>query len=322
MAPGSGVRRRRACLLRARSAGRGVGRASAASAAALADAALPSASSALARREPLRARRSSRRSFAPSTTEYSDGSTISVSRVDEMSPPITMIASGCEMKPPCPVMPSAIGSSAKIVASAVIRMGRSRRAAPCASASFTRNPRSRYWFTRSMSTIALVTTMPTSMSTPMIDATPSGTPDTSCSSDGAGRRERHRHQQQQRLPQAAERRDHDRVDDEDGGEQREAELLERVVLLRGDAAERLRWRRPAGRSRRPRLRPAPMRCRRRRCSGVTVTVALRTPRMVVMLEGPSTCSTVARVDSATGPSAVGIVEVPQLLDGRAGHPGS
>ncbi|OUE05349.1 hypothetical protein CMMCAS04_00180 [Clavibacter michiganensis subsp. michiganensis] len=43
-------------------------------------------------------------------------------------------------------------------------------------------PRVRYWFTRSMSTIALVTTMPTSISRPMIDATPSGIPVTTCSS--------------------------------------------------------------------------------------------------------------------------------------------
>ena len=54
------------------------------------------------------------------------GSTISVRHVDEMSPPITTIARGCEMNPPWPVIPSAIGVRAKIVASAVIRMGRRR----------------------------------------------------------------------------------------------------------------------------------------------------------------------------------------------------
>ena len=101
--------------------------------------------------------------------------------MDDTSPPITMIASGCEMKPPWPVIPMPSGSSAKIVAAAVIRIGRRRRDAPCSTASRADRPLSRYWFTRSMSTIALVTTMPMSMSTPMIDATPSGMPLTHCS---------------------------------------------------------------------------------------------------------------------------------------------
>ena len=109
------------------------------------------------------------------------GSTSSVSTVDDTRPPITTIASGCEMKPPWPVMPSAIGVSAKIVASAVIRIGRRRRDPPAIVASCAFMPFSRYWFTRSTSTIALVTTMPMSMSTPMRDATPSGTPVAICS---------------------------------------------------------------------------------------------------------------------------------------------
>ena len=48
-------------------------------------------------------------------------------------------------------------------------------------ASRTLIPLRRYWFTRSTSTIAFVTTMPISMSTPMIDATPSGMPVITCS---------------------------------------------------------------------------------------------------------------------------------------------
>ena len=85
------------------------------------------------------------------------------------------------MKPPCPVSPIAIGSSAKIVASAVMRIGRRRREEPWSSASRTGMPRSRYWFTRSTSTIAFVTTMPTSISTPTSEATPSGMPVMTCS---------------------------------------------------------------------------------------------------------------------------------------------
>ena len=91
------------------------------------------------------------------------------------------MASGCEMNPPWPVMPSAIGSSAKMVASAVIRIGRSRRDAPWVTASRTVCPASRYWLIRSTSTIALVTTMPISISTPISDGTPNGTPVTICS---------------------------------------------------------------------------------------------------------------------------------------------
>ena len=71
--------------------------------------------------------------------------------------------------------------SAKIVARAVIRIGRRRRDPPATVASCADRPFVRYWFTRSTSTIAFVTTMPMSISTPMRDATPSGTPVMICS---------------------------------------------------------------------------------------------------------------------------------------------
>lgn len=48
---------------------------------------------------------------------------------------MTTMASGCEMKPPWPVIPNAIGVSAKIVAAAVIRIGRSLREPPATVAS-------------------------------------------------------------------------------------------------------------------------------------------------------------------------------------------
>jgi hypothetical protein len=41
-------------------------------------------------------------------------------------------------------------------------------------------------------------------------------------------------------------------------------------------------------------------------SGVTVTVALRTPRTVVTLDGPSTSSTLASDDRGTSPFRLGI----------------
>ena len=63
-----------------------------------------------------------------------------------------------------------------------MRMGRRRLRAPSVTASASGRPARRYWLTRSMSTIALVTTMPTSMSTPMSAGTPSGVPVSSSAS--------------------------------------------------------------------------------------------------------------------------------------------
>ncbi len=75
------------------------------------------------------------------------------------------LASGALMKPPPPVE-SASGGGASMVANAVIKMGRSRRLPPWISASWTSRPRSRYCSTRSRRTMALVTTLPVSISTP------------------------------------------------------------------------------------------------------------------------------------------------------------
>ena len=144
-------------------------------------AATVSASSTLAAASAFVPRLASRRSRAPSTRLYSVGSTSSVSTVDDTRPPMTTIASGCEMNPPCPVMPRAMGVNAKMVASAVMRIGRRRLDPPAITASWVDRPLARYWLTRSTSTMAFVTTMPMSISTPMRDATPSGTPVISCS---------------------------------------------------------------------------------------------------------------------------------------------
>ncbi len=78
------------------------------------------------------------------------------------------------MNAPPPVRPMPIGVSAKTVASAVMTMGRSRLRAPSRTASSSAIPRARYWLMRSMSTIALDTTMPTSNSVPIRAGTPSG----------------------------------------------------------------------------------------------------------------------------------------------------
>ena len=93
-----------------------------------------------------------------------------------------------------------------MVAIAVIRIGRSRRRPPSTTASRTPMPCARYWLIRSISTIALVTTMPTSISMPISAGTPSGGAGDQQQADRAGRRERDGDQQDQRLDQAAERR--------------------------------------------------------------------------------------------------------------------
>src|SRR5438045_98151 len=116
------------------------------------------------------------------------------------------------MKPPWPVMPSPIGSSAKIVATAVMRIGRRRRRPPSMTASATDAPRWRYWLMRSSSTIALVTTIPTSISMPMSAGTPSAVSD-------------------ERLHEALERGRHDQEDDGDGGQQGQEQVAERVGLV-------------------------------------------------------------------------------------------
>ena len=83
-----------------------------------------------------------------------------------VTPPITVIAIGARSSAPSP-MPIAIGTRPRMVVSFVIRIGR-RRARPAATiASTLSSPRSRAWFTASISTIDWLTTMPASMIRPI-----------------------------------------------------------------------------------------------------------------------------------------------------------
>src|SRR5660397_291486 len=91
---------------------------------------------------------------------------ISVRIVEVNSPPITTRASGRERKDPS-LRPRAMGVRARIVATAVMRMGRSRLRPPSMIALWASIPWSRYCSTRSSSTMALVTTIPISMSSPI-----------------------------------------------------------------------------------------------------------------------------------------------------------
>ena len=64
--------------------------------------------------------------------------------VEEVSPPMTTMASGPAMKTPALLRPSAMGSRARMVAMAVIRMGRRRRRPPSTTAALASSPLARY----------------------------------------------------------------------------------------------------------------------------------------------------------------------------------
>src|SRR5690606_13601616 len=106
------------------------------------------------------------RAAPPSTRTYATGTTMSVSAVAMVRPPMTAIASGARRSAPRP-MPSAIGSRPSTVVTVVIRIGR-RRARPASRiASRVGTPRSRAWRMKSTFTIASLTTMPTRITRPI-----------------------------------------------------------------------------------------------------------------------------------------------------------
>ena len=77
--------------------------------------------------------------IAPSISEYATGTTIKVSRVEVISPPITHTAIGARVSPPS-LIASATGSMPKIIAAVVITIGRSRMMPASISASVERLP--------------------------------------------------------------------------------------------------------------------------------------------------------------------------------------
>ena len=87
-------------------------------------------------------------------------------------PPITTVASSALMMPPSPPAKAASGNNAKLVVNAVMRIGRSRTRPPAISASVTDIPRSRNCSTKAINTMALVTTMPISSSSPIMAGSP------------------------------------------------------------------------------------------------------------------------------------------------------
>jgi hypothetical protein len=92
---------------------------------------------------------------------------ISVIKVETVRPSITTRAMGAWTSPPSP-WPSAIGIIASTVVSVVMRIGRSRVRPACSTACRRGRPsRRRRRFMESNRTMALLTTMPASMITPM-----------------------------------------------------------------------------------------------------------------------------------------------------------
>jgi hypothetical protein len=99
---------------------------------------------------------------------------MSVRSVATSSPPITGMASGARSSIPSPRI-TASGRSPSTVVSVEITMGRRRSRAPSRSASSSSMPWSRRsWFTVSSSTMALFTTIPASMTTPIRATTEMG----------------------------------------------------------------------------------------------------------------------------------------------------
>ena len=88
---------------------------------------------------------------------------------------MTTVPSSAAMTEPLD-KPRASGSRARMVATAVIRMGRTRVRPPWMSASYVEYPLWRSCSTRSSSTMALVTTMPMSIRKPMRALMPMGWP--------------------------------------------------------------------------------------------------------------------------------------------------
>src|SRR5579875_628983 len=106
--------------------------------------------------------------------EYTTGITTRVRKVELIRPPSTTSASGCEISPPPPAVlsPEATGTRATMVARAVIRMGRIRTLPARASAWLSSWPE-RFRSTKSMSRMALETTIPSNMRTPSSAGSPS-----------------------------------------------------------------------------------------------------------------------------------------------------
>ena len=111
-----------------------------------------------------------------------------------------------------------------------------RRARPRAAASRRAMPARCFCCTRSTSTMALVTTMPMSISAPIIAGMSSGSPAIEQADQTADDRERQRHHDGERRDGLAERDDHDQVDRADRDDHRDAQLRERLVHLLGGAA--------------------------------------------------------------------------------------
>ncbi len=93
--------------------------------------------------------------------------------MEVVSPPITVIAKPFEIKPDDD-FDTASGISAKIVAKAVIKIGRSRTYDASMMDSCNSNPCFRFVSTRSSKTMAFATTTPMSMSIPIIALIESG----------------------------------------------------------------------------------------------------------------------------------------------------
>ena len=104
--------------------------------------------------------------FKVNKISYITGTTMSVKSVEEISPPMTVAAIPLEIKIELSC-PNNNGNNAPIVAIAVIKIGRIRMPPASINASFIDMPACSLLITRSINTIALVTTIPININTPI-----------------------------------------------------------------------------------------------------------------------------------------------------------
>ena len=113
-----------------------------------------------------------------------------MSSVDEITPPMTTVASGRCTSAPTPVL-SAIGTKPSAATAAVMSTGRSRESAASRIASSSGSPRARSWRTRETSTMSPSTDTPERAMNPTAAEIENGSPRASSATTPPDHRERH-----------------------------------------------------------------------------------------------------------------------------------
>ena len=172
----------------------------------------------------------------PRRASTAPGSRAGSAAVELKRPPMTTTASSSAMTEPW-AMPMATGVSASMVAMAVMRIGRTRTRRRRRARRRRRRRLARRCSTKSSSTMALVTTMPMSMSMPTMALMPDGVTADGQGREGADGRQRQAEEDDEGRDERAEGQHHHDVDHEDGEAHGEEERVEGLVHLGGGTGE-------------------------------------------------------------------------------------